>query len=59
MNDSFYWERLSALREKKLAHTQEKLTYEGYLDEDDYGRVIPTFAWDIIPNDPDGSFYGI
>jgi formate C-acetyltransferase len=59
MSDSFYWERLSALRAKKLAQTQEKLTYEGYLDEDDYGRVLPTFAWDIISNDPDGSFYGI
>lgn len=59
MNDSFYWDRLARLREKKLAQTQEKLQYEGYLDEDDYGRVVPTFAWKIIPNDPDGSFYGI
>jgi formate C-acetyltransferase len=47
------------LREKKLQQTQEKLSYEGYLDEDDYGRVVPTFEWNIIPNDLDGNFYGI
>lgn len=59
MNSTVYWERLARLREKKLAQTQEKLEYEGYLDEDDYGRVVPTFSWSIIPNDPDGNFYGI
>ncbi len=59
MKESFYWERLARLRKNKLQQTQEKLTYEGYLDEDDYGRIVPTFAWKIIPNDPDGSFYGI
>lgn len=59
MNSTVYWERLARLRKKKLAQTQEKLEYEGYLDEDDYGRVVPTFSWSIIPNDPDGNFYGI
>ncbi|MGE4454749.1 MAG: pyruvate formate lyase family protein [Sphaerochaeta sp.] len=59
MSGKSYWECLAALREKKLEQTQEKLAYEGYLDEDDYGRVVPTFSWEIIPNDPDGSFYGI
>lgn len=57
MND--YDACLARLRKKKLEHTQEKLHYEGYLDEDDYGRVLPTFEWHIIPNDNDGNFYGI
>ena len=54
-----YTDRLSKLREQKIDQTREKLEYEGYLDEDDYGRIIPTFEWHIIPNDPDGNFYGI
>jgi formate C-acetyltransferase len=56
---SEYGQRLSRLREKKIHQTREKLEYEGYLDEDDYGRVVPAFEWHIIPNDPDGNFYGI
>ncbi|MCH3918369.1 MAG: formate acetyltransferase [Spirochaetia bacterium] len=58
MND-IYAQRLRRLREKKIQQTQEKYEYEGCLDEDDYGRIVPTFAWHIIANDPDGSFYGI
>jgi formate C-acetyltransferase len=58
MNEA-YKSRLLNLRKAKLEQTQEKLRYEGYLDEDDYGRLVPTFEWRIIPNDPDGNFYGI
>ena len=52
-------EKLFALRQKKLAQTQEKIRVEGLLDEDDYGRIVPPKGlWKIIPNHPDGSFYG-
>ena len=33
-------EKLFALRQKKLAQTQEKIRAEGLLDEDDYGRLM-------------------
>ena len=50
--------KMAELRKAKSAQTQEKLVYEGYLDENDYGRILPTFAWSIIPNSDDGNFYG-
>lgn len=50
--------KMEELRKAKSIQTQEKLTYEGYLDENDYGRILPTFEWSIIPNDDDGNFYG-
>ena len=56
--DSIYKQRIDRLREKKIQQTEEKLEYEGFLDEDDYGRVVPTFEWHIIPNADDGNFYG-
>lgn len=57
--DKLLENRLYALRGKKLAQTKEKIAAEGLLDEDDYGRVVPPKGlWDIIPNHPDGSFYG-
>jgi formate C-acetyltransferase len=51
-------EKIRLLREKKLEQTSEKIEKEGLLDEDDYGRVAPSRPWNIIPNHPDGSFYG-
>jgi formate C-acetyltransferase len=52
-------EKMIALRRLKLAQTQEKIAVEGILDEDDYGRIVPPKGlWHIIPNHPDGSFYG-
>lgn len=52
-------ERLRRLKQRKLEQTAEKIRVEGLLDEDDYGRVVPPAGlWNIIPNHPDGSFYG-
>ena len=56
--NKLYKERIERLHNKKLSQTAEKLEYEGYLDEDDYGRIVPTFEWHIIPNNEDGNFYG-
>lgn len=55
-----YAERISILRERKIAQTQEKLNTEGGLNEDDYGRVVPPadFNWRLSPNHRNGSFYG-
>jgi Pyruvate formate lyase. len=53
-----YIEMLNNVRKAKLIQTQDKLDWEGYLDEDDYGRIVPTFEWHIIPNSTDGNFYG-
>ena len=54
-----YEQKIANLRMRKLAQTQEKIEKEGLLDEDDYGRVVPPEnLWNIIPNHPDGSFYG-
>jgi formate C-acetyltransferase len=61
-NNSFklYQERLDALKKRKLEQIEEKLAVEGYLDEDDYGRVVPPKgAWTPIPNHADGNFYGM
>ena len=56
---SIYDERLRRLKQRKLEQTAEKIGVEGLLDEDDYGRVVPPKGlWNIIPNHPDGSFYG-
>lgn len=52
-------EKIASLRAKKIAQTKEKICKEGLLDEDDYGRLVPPEGlWHIIPNHPDGSFYG-
>lgn len=52
-------EKIASLRKLKLAQTQKKIEVEGVLDEDDYGRIVPPKGlWSIIPNHPDGSFYG-
>jgi len=55
-----YRERLDLLRERKLKQTKEKLAKNGFMDEDDYGTVVPPedFHWEPIPNHPNGSFYG-
>ena len=56
-----YADRIRLLREKKIRQTQEKLAKNGPMDEDDYGTVLPPagFAWEPIPNHPNGSFYGL
>ena len=53
-------ERIDLLREKKLAQTRAKLDKNGYMDEDDYGTVLPPdgFHWEPVATHPDGSFYG-
>ena len=53
-------ERIARLHEEKLRQTREKLARVGYMDEDDYGTVLPPpdFKWRIIPNHPSGSFFG-
>ena len=35
-----YRDRASRLREKKLQHTLEKKSQQGYMDADDYGSSI-------------------
>lgn len=56
----FYKERVAILRKRKIEQTNQKVSIEGGLNEDDYGRIVPPegFGWKIIPNHPDGSFYG-
>ncbi len=54
-----YLKKIENLRSLKIAQTAQKLEYEGYLDEDDYGRIVPTFEWSITPNHSDGNFYGL
>jgi len=57
--DTILENKLKALRNRKLGQTKDKIKYEGLLDEDDYGRIVPPAGlWHIIPNNPDGSFYG-
>lgn len=56
---SKYDERIGRLKALKLQQTDEKIRCEGSLDEDDYGRIVPPKGlWHIMPNHPDGSFYG-
>jgi formate C-acetyltransferase len=56
-----YEQRLAHLRARKEAQTQEKLRRLGYMNEDDYGLVLPPegFAWQPTPNHANGSFYGL
>ncbi len=52
---------LEHLRQRKEAQTQDKLCRVGYMDEDDYGLVLPPedFDWQPTPNHANGSFYGL
>ena len=52
---------LDHLRRRKEAQTEEKLRRVGYMNEDDYGMVLPPedFTWQPKPNHPNGSFYGL
>ena len=56
-----YAARLEHLRKRKEAQTEEKLRRLGYMNEDDYGMVLPPedFDWQPKPNHPNGSFYGL
>lgn len=56
-----YEERLRRLRARKEAQTQEKIRRQGYMNEDDYGLVLPPegFPWRPTPNHANGSFYGL
>ncbi len=56
-----YASRLEHLRKRKEAQTAEKLRRLGYMNEDDYGMVLPPedFQWHPKPNHPNGSFYGL
>jgi formate C-acetyltransferase len=56
-----YATRLDHLRQQKKSQTQEKLRRLGYMNEDDYGLVLPPekFPWQPTPNHNDGSFYGL
>ncbi len=56
-----YASRLEHLRQRKEAQTAEKLRCLGYMNEDDYGMVLPPegFEWQPKPNHPNGSFYGL
>ncbi len=56
-----YASRLEHLRRRKEAQTAEKLRRVGYMNEDDYGMVLPPedFNWQPKPNHLNGSFYGL
>jgi len=56
-----YDARLASLRAKKEAQTEEKIRRLGYMNEDDYGLVLPPegFSWQPTPNHANGSFYGL
>ena len=56
-----YSERLKILRKKKLQQTQAKLEVQGYVDEDDYGTVLPPdgFEWKPTATHPSGSWHGV
>ena len=56
-----YAARLEHLRKRKEAQTEEKLRRLGYMNEDDYGMVLPPedFSWKPKSNHPNGSFYGL
>ncbi len=59
--DYSYQSRLAALRQVKQAQTQEKIRRNGYMDEDDYGSVLPPEDFVFYPeyNDPENmTFYG-
>ena len=53
-------DRLAHLRRKKAEQTQAKLDTLGYIDEDDYGFVLPPsdFQWKPTPTHPTGSWHG-
>ncbi|HUT01087.1 MAG TPA: pyruvate formate lyase family protein, partial [Phycisphaerae bacterium] len=55
-----YPRRLDLLRATKRRQTREKLEKNGFMDEDDYGTVLPPedFRWEPIPNHPCGSWFG-
>jgi len=54
-------DRLEHLRRKKEEQTQAKLQKLGYMNEDDYGLVLPPegFQWRPTANHANGSFYGL
>ena len=56
-----YETRLQHLRATKESQTQAKLRKLGYMNEDDYGLVLPPedFVWQPKPNHSNGSFYGL
>ncbi len=59
--DKRYIERLSELKKQKEIHTQEKIKYYGWTDEDDYGKIVPPSDFEFKPlyNDEfNGNFYG-
>jgi pyruvate-formate lyase len=55
-----YAERISRLRERKLAQTAEKKRRNGYMNADDHGLVPAPldFKWEAVSNHPNGGFYG-
>ena len=61
MTELSYRDRMALLREKKIAHTLEKIKRNGYMDVDDYGTVPLPDDFEFIskPNHPNGGFYGL
>jgi pyruvate-formate lyase len=54
-----YLKRLDLLREKKAQQTEEKIAKYGFVDEDDYGSVVPPedFSWEPVFNHPSGLLF--
>ena len=55
-----YTQRISNLREAKVAETKKKLDRFGYTDEDDYNNLVPPedYHWDPVGDTPNGDFHG-
>ena len=55
-----YTQRLSNLRESKVAETKKKLDRFGYTDEDDYNNLVPPedYHWTPVGDTPNGDFHG-
>jgi len=55
-----YSRRIALLRSDKIAETQKKLKYKGYMDEDDYHYLVPPegYDWSPVATHENGDFHG-
>lgn len=58
---AIYTDRLSRLREQKVAETRKKVSTFGYTDEDDYNFLVPPegYHWRPTGDTPNGDFHGM
>ena len=60
MQKNNYNQRMELMKRKKLLETKDKIKKYGFLDQDDYGNIVPPedFEFNIIPNHENKCFYG-